>query len=133
MPPLKNAVTCFGHTVAWDDYGALLDIALELEQRSGELALSTGYLYGLQHLADMSEDLRLAAADSRHRPRVDSALWNARFAYRTRRMLEAKRGMPESDRRLWQQRLGELLGEGIRRHGVAFKVALFTHLYHHRH
>jgi CRISPR-associated protein Csm1 len=130
---LKNAVTCFGHTVAWDDYGALLDIALELEQRSGELALSTGYLYGLQHLADMSEDLRLAAADSRHRPRVDSALWNARFAYRTRRMLEAKRGMPESDRRLWQQRLGELLGEGIRRHGVAFKVALFTHLYHHRH
>ena len=48
-------------------------------------------------------------------------------------MLEAKRRMSEADRNHWQQRLGELLGEGIRRHGAAFKIALFTHLYHHRH
>ena len=69
----------------------------------------------------------------RHTPKIESALWNARFTYRTRRMLEAKRRMSEADRNLWQQRLGELLGEGIRRHGAAFKIALFTHLYHHRH
>lgn len=130
---LKNAVTCFGHTVDWDDFAALMGVVDDLEGVGDELALSTGYLYGLQYLADMSEDLRRAVTLSHHTSRVESALWNARFTYRTRRMLEAKRGMSEADRNLWQKRLGELLGEGIRCHGAAFKIALFTHLYHHRH
>jgi CRISPR-associated protein Csm1 len=81
----------------------------------------------------MSEDLKRAQSDPAYAPKIESALWNARFTYRTRRMLEAKRRMSEADRNLWQRRLGELIGEGIRRHGAAFKIALFTHLYHHRH
>ena len=130
---IKDAVTCFGHTVGWDDFGALLRAQEELEASREELGLSTGYLYGLQYLADMSEDLKRAQSDPAYAPKIESALWNARFTYRTRRMLEAKRRMSEADRNLWQRRLGELLGEGIRRHGAAFKIALFTHLYHHRH
>jgi CRISPR-associated protein Csm1 len=130
---VKDAVSCFGHTVPWDDFAALLDTASLLEESRADLGLSTGYLYGLQYLADMAEDLRHGQIDPDHQVRVDSALWNARFTYRTRRMLEAKRGMPESDREYWQRRLGELVGDGIRRHGAAFKIALFTHLYQHRH
>ena len=130
---LKDAATCFGHTVEWGDFGALLEVPERLEASRDELGLSTGYLYGLQYLAYMAEDLRRAQADPAHTPKVESALWNARFTYRTRRMLEAKRRLSEAERNHWQQRLGELLGEGIRRHGAAFKIALFTHLYHHRH
>ena len=130
---VKDAVTCFGHTVGWEDFDALLRVQGQLEADRAELGLSTGYLYGLQYLADMAEDLRRAQMVRGHSPRVDSALWNSRFTYQTRRMLEAKRRMTESERQHWQQRLGLLIGDGIRQHGAAFKIALFTHLYHHRH
>ncbi|MEA3274998.1 MAG: type III-A CRISPR-associated protein Cas10/Csm1 [Pseudomonadota bacterium] len=132
---IKDAVTCFGHTVGWDAFERLLQIEQHLEdhRQRGELALSTGYLYSLQYLADMAEDLNRAQRDSGHSPRLESALWNSRFTYRTRRMLESRRGLDEDARRRWQKALGELLAEGIRRFGAAFKIALFTHLYHHRH
>lgn len=124
---VKDAVTCFGYTVGWDDFHQLWKAQRELEECRNELSLSAGYLYGLQSLADMAEDLNSP------RPRIESALWPSRFAYRTRRMLEAMRRMNERERQHWQQRLAALLADGIRRHGAAFKIALFTHLYHHRH
>jgi CRISPR-associated protein Csm1 len=123
---VKDAVTCFGQTVGWQEFGRLWGMQSQLELIRGEIPLSTGYLYGLQHLADMAADLRS------RRPSVDSALWSSRFAYRTWRMLERIRSLSEPERRTWQKRLGELLGNGIRQHGSAFKIALFTHLYHHR-
>lgn len=129
---VKNAVSCFGHTVSWDDFTELAGIAQSLDVMRAELALSTGYLYGLQYLADMAEDLRRHEHDSKHTPRLDSALWPSRFAYRTWRMLEAKRGLDLAARKRWQRTLGELLGEAIRKHGSAFKIALFIHLYQHR-
>ncbi len=126
---VKDAVTCFGHTLGWEDFIPLIALAEELDghRRDKELPLSTGYLYGLQYLADMAGNLKDPE------PQVESALWNSRFAYRTWRMLEANRRLTDRERREWQQRLGALLGDAIARHGRAFKVALFTHLYHHRH
>lgn len=123
---VKDAVTCFGQTVGWQEFGRLWAMQGELESIRREMPLSTGYLYGLQHLADMAADLRSP------RPSVDSALWSSRFVYRTWRMLERIRSFGDPERRVWQKRLGELLGNGIRQHGSAFKIALFTHLYHHR-
>ena len=126
---VKDAITCFGQTLGWEDFTALIALAEELDQHRREraLPLSTGYLYGLQYLADMAGDLKGP------KPRVESALWNSRFAYRTWRLLEANRRLDDRERREWQQRLGASLGQAIARHGRAFKVALFTHLYHHRH
>lgn len=126
---VKNAVTCFAQTLGWADFAALIDLAetLDRHRREQELPLSTGYLYGLQYLADMAGDLKSA------HPQVESALWNSRFVYRTWRLLEANRRLDDRARREWQQRLGAWLGDGIGRHGRAFKIALFTHLYHHRH
>ena len=126
---VKNAVTCFAQTLGWADFTALIALAEEMDRhrRDQELPLSTGYLYGLQYLADMAGDLKSA------QPQVESALWNSRFVYRTWRMLEANRRLDDRARREWRQRLGEWLGDGIGRHGRAFKIALFTHLYHHRH
>ena len=126
---VKDAVTCYGQTLGWEDFIPLSALAEQLDQhrRDKELPLSTSYLYGLQYLADMADDLKGP------QPRVESALWNSRFAYRTWRLLEANRRLTDRERREWQQRLGVLLGDAIARHGRAFKVALFTHLYHHRH
>jgi CRISPR-associated protein Csm1 len=123
---VKDAVTCFGYTVDWESFGRLLAVAEELETLRGELDLSTGYLHGLLHLADMAEDL------SGPKPRLASALWPSRFAYQTWRMLESNRRLDLDARKRWQARLAALLADGIRQYGSAFKIALFLHLYQHR-
>jgi CRISPR-associated protein Csm1 len=124
---VKKAVTCFGYTVGWDNFDDLLKRAADMEQMRDRLELATGYLYGLQYLADMAEDLKS------DKPNIESALWNSRFTYRTWRMLERKRGLNKDERRRLHEELGRSLGGGINQYGSAFKIALFTHLYHHRH
>jgi len=126
---LKDAVTCFGYTVGWEVFDALLEHAGELDAKRHELRLSTGYLYGLQYLADMAEDLRRARIDKAHTPDLESALWNSRFSYRTARMLERMRGLDRDARRRLQLELGELIGGAIGKYGAAYKIALFAHLY----
>lgn len=123
---VKNAVTCFGQTVSWQEWEALWSIGDEIERVAKELNLPTGYLYGLQFLADMAGRLQQGSGP------IEDALWNSRFVYRTRRLLERQRGMDARARMVWQERLGTLLGGGISRHGSAFKLALFTYLYQHR-
>jgi len=127
--PGKDGVTCFDHTIGWDAFAALLDHVTELDTKRGELKLRTGYLYGLQQLADMAEDLLRAKRDENYTPNVESALWNSRFTYRTARMLERKRGIDRDARRCLQRELGELIGGAIGRYGAAWKIALFAHLY----
>lgn len=123
----KNAVTCFDYSVSWDDFEQLLARSEELEELRLRLELSTGYLYGLQYLADMAQELK------NNKPRPESALWNSRFSYRTWRMLERKRGLSKEERQRYQEFLGQRLGGGISHFGSSFKIALFTHLYQHRH
>jgi CRISPR-associated protein Csm1 len=130
---LKNAVTCFENTVSWDDFEKLLTISNDIDRLKAEFKqdISTGYLYRLQYLADQSQDLKRIEVDSKHTPRIDSALWNSHFTYRTYRMLK---DMKLSNEKIqsYQKELGSLLGDSIRQYGSAFKIALFTHLYHHR-
>ncbi len=127
--PGKNAVTCFGQSVSWRTFGELMDLEDALGRLSDELKLSTGYLYGLLHLTDMAAD----------QTRPENALWHSRFAYRTRRMLEAKiknlgdREATERKRRQLQQELAlEIASSGIEKHRAAYKIALFAHLYQQR-
>jgi len=124
---VKDGVTCFGYTVGWHEWQELWALQDELETiTADEFKLSTSYLYGLQYLADMAGRLQ------RGEGRIDDPLWNSRFVYRTRRMLERQRGMSPAGRNGWQERLGTLLGGGIQRHGSTFKLALFPYLYRHR-
>lgn len=127
--PGKNAVTCFGQSVQWEKFADIMTREEALERLGDELNLSTGYLYGLLHLTDMAAD----------QSRPENALWHARFAYRTRRMLEAKirnegdREATERKRRQLQQQLAvEIASSGIEKHRAAYKIALFTHLYQQR-
>lgn len=125
----KNAITSFGFAVPWPQFEQLMACEEALGRLSDELKLSTGYLYGLLNLTDMAAD----------NARPENALWHSRFAYRTRRMLEAKvrnegdREAAERKRRRLQQELAlEIASSGIEKHRAAYKIALFTHLYQQR-
>lgn len=127
--PGKNAVTSFGFAVPWPQFEQLMAREEALGRLSDELKLSTGYVYGLLHFTDMAADTS----------RPENALWHSRFAYRTRRMLEAKvrnegdRDATERKRRQMQGELAlEIASSGIEKHGAAYKIALFTHLYQQR-
>lgn len=127
--PGKDAVTVFDISVPWSQFEQLMRCHAALDRLGEELKLSAAYLYGLLDLTDMAAD----------QTRVENALWHSRFAYRTRRMLEAKvrnegdRDAAERKRRQLQQELAEeIASRGIEQHRAAYKIALFTHLYQHR-
>jgi CRISPR-associated protein Csm1 len=127
----KNAMTCFDQTVTWNDFDDLITRReAELARLTAEHRLSIGYLYDLLVFTDM-------AGKATERP--ENAIWHSRFAYHTRRLVEAKikrgesREEIERKRRALQEGLAsEIVGNGIAKHGAAYKIALFTHLYQRR-
>ena len=121
---IKNAVTCHGQTVSWDQFEALSEATADLEQLSDELGLSTGYIYGMQSLVEM--------ADNIHK-RPENAIWHSRFSYRTRRMVERMRGLNEDERRRIQERITQVLAaKGIDQFKGGYRIALTTYLYKYR-
>ncbi|HGG60743.1 MAG TPA: type III-A CRISPR-associated protein Cas10/Csm1 [Gammaproteobacteria bacterium] len=124
----KNAVTLFGQTVSWDDFDELWKTLEAIKEKDDQFDLSTGYLYRLQDLADMSHDLKWGEK------RPENAIWRSWFSYRTYRMLEqalkGKDRQKERERRM--QELAKILSEPIERFGSRFKIPLFIHLYQQR-
>lgn len=122
----KDAVTCFGQTVRWSDWPALQAAGERLGEFRAQLDLSTGYVYGLLQFIEM-----------RHRAveqgDATAAVWRSRLAYRTRRMLLRQVRGDDAARQAWQNTLmKELAAEGIERHGSAYRIPLFNHLYRFR-
>jgi CRISPR-associated protein Csm1 len=128
QPAPKNAVNCFRQTMPWDEFLTVSrDRVAKLEYLTRDLALSTGYLYGLLGLVKMAENLKSKT------PRPENALWHSWFAYRTRRLLERNRTLDETQRKKRQEELArEIANNGIEKHGGNYKVALFIHLYQQR-
>lgn len=134
-PAPKNAVTCWDITVTWTEFDQLMERTAGLARAAGDYGLSTGYLYGLLHLTDMAGALMADAL----KKRPENALWHSHFAYRTRRLAETRikstgdRQETEGKRRRLQSDLAkEIASDGIERHGMAYKIALFTYLYQQR-
>jgi CRISPR-associated protein Csm1 len=120
----KNAVSCFNQCMFWEEFLALRQRRDRLEELSRDLDLSTGYLYGLLNLVDMSEKVC---------EKPENALWHSYFAYRTVRMLERRKGLTDEQRKRRQQELAHEIAElGIERHGGNYRVALFSYLYQQR-
>lgn len=121
----KNAVTCFGQTVSWDEFKELLTQRLpRLQSLVKENALSTGYVYGLLHLIDMAEKVG---------EKPENALWHSYFAYRTARMLARNKKLDAVQRKHLQEELAKDIAiAGIEQHGSNYRVALFCHLYQQR-
>jgi len=124
--PGKDAVTCFGETVPWDDWLSLEQAAQELDRLRDEIGLSTGYVYGLLQFIEMQRN----AVDKGD---VASTIWRARLAYRTRRMLLRKKELDEAARQRRQAELVTAFGSrGVERHLGAFRIPVFNHLYSRR-
>jgi CRISPR-associated protein Csm1 len=130
QPAPKNAVTAFGHSVAWERFDQLMEREAGLSRVAGEYALSTGYLYSLLGYTDMAGKVSQCP---------ENALWHSQFAYRTRRLVETyfkhidDRNEREAARRnLHEQLATEIANQGIEQHRVAYKIALFTYLYQQR-
>jgi CRISPR-associated protein Csm1 len=120
----KNAVSCFGQKMFWDEFVALEKRRDRLNILRHEMGLSTGYVYGLLTLIDMAEKVN---------EKPENALWHSYFAYRTVRMLERNKQLDKEQRKRWQAELAEeIANAGITRHGGNYRVALFSHLYQQR-
>lgn len=126
--PGKDAVTLFGQSFHWKEFGVLWKTFEEIDRAHREMALSTGYLYRLQDLAYLSENLKSKT------PKPENAIWRSWFSYRTWRMLEQTlRGTDkEAERRRRMEELAKVLSEPIEQFGARFLVPLFVHLYQHR-
>lgn len=123
QPAPKNAVTCYGHVVSWNNFNKLIAQSEKLEILADEIKLSTGYLYGLLQFTDMQKEVR---------EKPENAMWHSWFAYRTRRMLERIRNLDDRERQEWHSRLADALARGIETYAQTYKIALFTYLYKHR-
>ena len=124
QPAPKNAVTCYGHSVRWNDFKELITQADDLEPLANEIRLSTGYLYDLLKFTDMQKEVS---------KKPENAMWHSWFAYRTRRMLERIRNLDDRERQEWHRRLADAIAHrGIETYAQAYKIALFTYLYKHR-
>ncbi|GAB4362757.1 MAG: type III-A CRISPR-associated protein Cas10/Csm1 [Methylohalobius crimeensis] len=118
----KNAVTMFGHTVTWQEFELLWRRYEQIKETAADLELSTGYLYGLQTLADMREQMDA---------NPENAIWRSWFSYRTWRQLDRTHMSKEECKRRMGQ-LAKVLSDPIETFGSRFKIPLFTFLYQHR-
>ena len=123
----KDALTVFGETMRWSEFEVLWRTHERIAELGEKYGLSTGYLYRLQDLAWMSENLISA-----REPDYENAIWQSWFAYRTWRMLERNRSLPKSRRNDAIVELAEGLRDPIAQFGSRFRVPLFLHLYHQR-
>ncbi len=125
---VKNAVTCFGETVSWQQFDDLFSkphsAAEHLEFLNEEHALSTAYIYGLLRLTDMAAN----------RTKPENALWRSQLYYRTYRFMERNRKKLEvAQRKSACTQLVTDIGEnGIKKFGGGYRIALHAYLYQHR-
>ena len=125
--PGKNAVTCFGETIAWKHWCELEAALTRLTVLRDELRLSTGFVYGLQQFVDMRQKEKEERV-------AEAAMWRSRLAYRTRRFVDDKlRKLDEQSRRQQTNRIiQDIGGLGIETLGPAYRIVLFNHLYEFR-
>ena len=123
----KDAVSIFGESVSWREFDVLWHTFEEMDRIGEAYGLSTGYLYRLQELALMSENLKSKAA------RPENAIWRSWFSYRTWRMLERAKGIDDNERRRRMVELAKVLSSPIEQFGSRFQIPLFIHLYQQRH
>jgi len=124
--PGKNAFCLFGAVESWDKWPDLVKMEEDLAGLDAKYDFSTGFLYKLLGLLEMS-----LKAD-----KPEAALWRSRLAYDTARHLErlkSKEGAGGLNRQEAQKKIvGRLGQEGLAELKEAFRIPLFNHLYKQR-
>jgi CRISPR-associated protein Csm1 len=121
----KNAFCLFGVVKSWKEWQSTENAENELDLLRDQYRLSTGFVYSLLALLDLSLG---------ERDRPEAFMWRSKLYYATARMLESMRPrpIPEARRRALLD-ITETLGyKGIEQMKEAFRIPLFNHLYRQR-
>ena len=115
----KDGVHIFGNDVSYADVPKLMELAETIARYRERFGLSTGFIYALSDYARMKE-----AID--HDPQ--NAIWRSKLRYSGyRNVIEKNRSRKEE-----AERFIDTIAKNIEKHGKAFEVAVFTHLYKER-
>lgn len=123
--PAKNAVTCFGQTVFFDDYNNLMALEHRLDDMKEKYDLSIGYVYGLQTLCDQAERAEKGK-------NLADAMWRSKLVYKTVRFAETLKGKTDEEKQAAADAIAKEIGDAIAKYKTAYKIALFTWLYQQR-
>lgn len=121
----KNAVRLFNQTIAWDDWHKVASAQARLDDLRMEFELSAGFIYGMLHLLNISEQI----------DRPESAMWRSKLHYRTARMIDTKRARfsTAAARQNAINKIVNELGElGIATLKGSYRIPLFNHFYRQR-
>ncbi|MDR1945814.1 MAG: type III-A CRISPR-associated protein Cas10/Csm1 [Desulfovibrio sp.] len=122
----KNSFCLFAAVASWAQWSELERAEKELGRLEKHYKLSTGFLYSLLYLLDLS------LKEDRH---PEASIWRSGLAYNTARMLERRRRPPltPAERRQAQREIADFLGgTGIAGLKQTFRIPLFNHLYRQR-
>lgn len=121
--PSKNAVTCFGQTVSFNDYKNLLERERQLSEFAKKYDLSIGYVYSLPALCDMAQKAK--AGD------FIAAAWRSKLVYKTVRFIETSH-IADEDKQNVSAEISTEIGNAVSEYTSNYKIALFTWLYQQR-
>jgi CRISPR-associated protein Csm1 len=121
----KNAVQLFGQTVPWAKWEELKKAEARLDELRRDYNLSTGFVYSMLQLIDLSEQ----------KDKPEAAMWRSKLAYRTARFVGEKfKGDANRDKR---QRAQAEIVQALGDQGIAalkgnYRIPLFNHFYRQR-
>lgn len=119
----KNAVTCFGQTVSFDDYKNLMAMEYRLDELVQKYDLSIGYVYSLLTLCEMAQRAEKSLTD---------AAWRSKLVYKTARFVETSRKIQDENKQDAAAEIAREIGDAISNYKTDYKIALFTWLYQQR-
>jgi CRISPR-associated protein Csm1 len=120
----KNAVRLFNQTISWDQWHTVTSAQDRLDEIREEFKLSTGFVYGLLHLLNVSEQKSL-----------ESAMWRSKLHYRSARLIETQRqkfGTPALRQQAINKLVNEIGEQGIAKLKGSYRIPLFNHFYRQR-
>ena len=121
--PGKNCVTLFGRTVDWKRWHELQECFAHLQNVQDAYGLSSGYLYGLFELIDLSDKECVEPTAS---------MWRSRFRYRTARLAEEARLRDRGEKAVIINALTDEIYRYIDRYRGDYRIALTNFFYSHR-
>ena len=121
--PGKNSVTLFGRTVDWKRWLELQQCFSHLQDVQNAFGLSSGYLYGIFELLDLSD---------KESTEPTASIWRSRFRYRTARLAEESHVKARGDRTVIINALTDEIYRYIERYRGDYRIALTNFFYSHR-
>lgn len=120
--PGKNAVSCFGETVAWSQWPTIESAFGQLDTLREHEELSSAFVYALLQFVELRKQEKYGKAEA--------AMWRSRFAYQTRRyVVDKRKDLDDEGRRRLQAQIAKDISAAIDELGSSYRIVIFNHLY----